>query len=123
MLLKQLASLKYLLRQGLAIRRHKDVDGNLVQLLMLRSSDCHELKTWFQLRQYFSPVILNEQIALMGLGSSRELSMDIWRSEWFSVIANEASDLNQNEQLSLCIRWVDNDMKIHEDPVELIHVP
>lgn len=34
LLLKQLASLKYLLRQGLAIRGQKDVDGNFLQLLM-----------------------------------------------------------------------------------------
>lgn len=49
--------------------------------------------------------------------------MDIRRSEWFSVIADEATDLSQKEQLTLCIRSVVNDMEIHEDPVELIHVP
>ena len=48
MLLKQLASLKYLLRQDLAIRGHNDVDGNLLQLLVLRSNDCPELKSWIQ---------------------------------------------------------------------------
>jgi len=36
------------------------------------------------------------------------------------VIADEATDLSQKEQLTLCIRWVDNDMEIHEDPVELM---
>ena len=46
--------------------------------------------------------------------------MDSRRSEWFSAIANEATDLRQNEQLTLCIRWVDNYMEIHEDPVKLI---
>lgn len=34
-LLKQLTGLKYLLRQGLAIRGHNDVEGNLFQLLQL----------------------------------------------------------------------------------------
>ena len=119
MLLKQLTSLKCLLRQSLAIKGHKD----LLQLLMLRSNDWPELKTWIQERQYFSPVILNEQIVLMGLSVSREPLVDIRRSEWFSVIADEATDLSQNEQLTLCIRWVDNDIEIHKDPVELIHVP
>jgi len=67
MLIKQLASLKYLLRQRLAIRGHKDVDGKFLQLPMLRSSDCPELKTWVQERQDFSPSILNEQIVLLDL--------------------------------------------------------
>ena len=104
MLLKQWASFKYLLRQGLAIRGHKDKDGNLLQLLMLRSSDCHELKNWIKERQNFSPVILNEWIALVGLSVLRLLFVDIRWSEWFSVIPDEATDLSQNKQLALCIR-------------------
>jgi len=39
------------------------------------------------------------------------------------VIADEAAELSQKEQLTLCIRLVDNDMEIHKDPIELIHVP
>ena len=35
MLLKQLSSLKYLLKQGLAIRGHEDLEGNLLQLLKI----------------------------------------------------------------------------------------
>ena len=35
MLLKELSSLQFLLRQGLAIRGHKESEGNLVQLLEL----------------------------------------------------------------------------------------
>lgn len=44
MLLKQLSSIRYLLRQGLALRGHDDSEGNLMQLLMLRSEDCNGLK-------------------------------------------------------------------------------
>ena len=35
MLLKQLNSLRYLLRQGLALRSHKESEGNLIQLLKM----------------------------------------------------------------------------------------
>ena len=45
MLLKQL-SLKYLLRQGLAIRGHDDNEGNLIQLLKLRGEDDPQLQMW-----------------------------------------------------------------------------
>ena len=39
MLLKQLSSLRYLARQGLAIRGHSEKEGNLMQLLLLGSED------------------------------------------------------------------------------------
>ena len=77
MLLKQISSLKYPLRQGLAVREHNDLEGNLLQLLKLRSSDCTELEPWIRERRYFSPVILNEQISLMGLTVLRGLLNDI----------------------------------------------
>ena len=48
MLLKQISSLKYLLRQGLALRGQDDLEGNLLQLLKLRSDDCTDLTTWIR---------------------------------------------------------------------------
>ena len=41
-----LSSLKYVLRQGQALRGHDEVEGNLSQLLLLRSSDHPELKQY-----------------------------------------------------------------------------
>lgn len=123
MLLKQISSLKYLLRQGLAVRGHDDLEGNLLQLLKLRSSDCTELTTWIRERRYFSPVILNEQISLMGLTVLRGLLNDIKAVQWFSIIADEATDISHKEQLTLCVRWVDMELTIHEDPLQLVHVP
>ena len=63
MLLKQLSSLLaiYLLHQGLAIRGHDDSEGNLFQLLKLRSEDDSELKFWLKDGKYLSPAIINEQ--------------------------------------------------------------
>ena len=46
MLIKQLSSLRYLLRQGVPIRGHDEMDGNLMQLLQLRSNDCPEISNW-----------------------------------------------------------------------------
>ena len=123
MLIKQLSSLTYLLRQGMAVRRHEEMEGNLLQLLKLRSNDCSELNTWIRERKYFSPQILNEQISLMGLSVLRGLLSDIRRAYWFSLIADEATDTSNKEQLVICIRWVDEEFHIHEDPVELIDLP
>ena len=122
MLLKQLSTLKYLLRQGLAIRGHEDLEVNLLQLLKLRSEDCLQLNTWSSERKYFATPILNEQISLMGLSVLRQLLVDIKRAHWFSLIADEATDVSNKEKF-VCIRWVDEAFTIHEDPIELIHVP
>ena len=65
MLLKQLSSLQYLMRQGLAIRGHDDREGNLMQLLKLRREDDPQLQTWLSDGKYLSPIIVNEQIKLM----------------------------------------------------------
>lgn len=123
MLVKQISTLKYLTRQGLAVRGHDDLEGNLFQLLKLRSQDCPQLNTWIKKRNDFSPQVLNEQIALMGLNLLGGMLADMSRAHWFSLIADEATDISHNEQVAVCIRWVDDDFVIHEDPVELIHVP
>lgn len=65
MLMKQLSSLQYLLRQGLALRGHDESEGNLVQLLLLRSEDCASLKGWLEGKKYLSHEIVNEMICLM----------------------------------------------------------
>ena len=43
MLLKQFSALRYLLRQGMAIRGHNETESNLVQLLLLRGEDDPQL--------------------------------------------------------------------------------
>ncbi|CAF2781386.1 unnamed protein product [Rotaria sp. Silwood2] len=49
MLLIQVQAIKFLLRQGLALRGHAEIEGNLIQLLKLRQSDTNELSTWINI--------------------------------------------------------------------------
>jgi len=42
---------------------------------------------------------------------------------WFSVIADEATDIASSEQMSIVIRWVSDNYDIHEDPIGLFKVP
>ena len=95
----------------------------MLQLLKLRSNDCSQLEIWIPERKYFSPPILNEQISIMGLKVLRGLLEDIKGAIWFSLIVDVATDISGKEQLAVCIRWVDDQFTIHEDPVELINVP
>uniref|UniRef100_A0A1X7VXH5 DUF4371 domain-containing protein n=1 Tax=Amphimedon queenslandica TaxID=400682 RepID=A0A1X7VXH5_AMPQE len=65
MLLKQLSSLKWLLRQGLVIRGHKEKDGNLKQLNICRSEDVENLSDWLGDQKYLSHDIINELMEVM----------------------------------------------------------
>ena len=85
MLIKQLESLHYLLKQGLAVRGHEEADSNLYQLLLLQSNDCPQLKAWLSDKKYFSPDILNEQISIMGQELARSLLQEIRKAVVFSM--------------------------------------
>ena len=67
---KQLYCLRFLLRQGLALRGHKESEGNLYQLLLMWSCSDSNLKQWIKENRYLSPVIINELISTMGLNVS-----------------------------------------------------
>ena len=65
------------------------------------------MKSWIHKKQYTSPEIINEIIILIGHRILYSLLVGIKRSLWFSIIANKATDISGNEQMSLSIRYVD----------------
>ena len=122
MLLVQLSSLRYLTKQGLAIRGHEEKDGNLIQLLECRSEKIPELHDWLTRQKYLSHDIVNEMIELLAHHLLRDLLIDIREAEWFSLISDETRDISVKEQLVVTIRWVDTNYKIHEDLIGLVAV-
>ena len=120
--LKQLSSLKYLVRQGLAVRGHVEEDGNLQQLVKCRSEDVASLEEWLKHSGYKSHDIINELIQLMAHQLLRNLLDQIRRAEWFAVIADETRDMSGHEQLGISVRWVDGSYNVHEDLVGLVEV-
>nr|XP_004209215.1 zinc finger MYM-type protein 1-like [Hydra vulgaris] len=112
MFLVELSSLKFLLRQGLAIRGHTEKEGNLKQLMLLRSQD---VKWLLHSKNYLSPIIVNECIELFGRAVILKLLSHIQNSKYFAIIGDESRDISNKEQLSICIRWVDENCDVHED--------
>lgn len=127
MLMKLLSCIKYLARQGLPFRGHNEdaesFEGNLYQLLLLEARDSTDMAAWLRRREYISPDIINELISTMGQSVLRQLLVEIRSSLWFSILADEATDVSRHEQMSLSIRWVDNNFSIHEDVLGLIQLP
>ena len=128
MLLKLLSSIQFLTRQGLALRGHREdanhMDGNLYKLILLRSEECPELKSWLSNREYVSPEIVNELIKIMGNSVLRGILSNIKsNSSFFSIIADEATDVSRNEQMSLSIRWVDDEYAVYEECIGFMQLP
>ena len=83
LLLKQLSSLKYLARQGMALRGHDQMDSNLIQLLKTRAEDVPELTNWIENKQYLSPVIINKLLEMMGKAVLR-----FWRTSEITLVSS-----------------------------------
>ena len=115
MLMKLLSCFRYLARQGLPFRGHHEdsesFEGNLYQILLLQAQDCPEMKVWLRHREYISPEIVNEVIMTMGHSVLRQLLSEIKSCFWFSILADEATDISHHEQMSLSILWVDDDLQ------------
>ena len=123
-LMKVMETLQYLCRQGLAIQGNTDFASNFVQLLKLRGKDVPSLPEWIEKKndEYLSHDAQNEVISIMANQLQRELLRDIGTS-FFSLIADEYTDISNNEQLVICLRWVDQNLEAHEDFLGFYHIP
>lgn len=80
------------------------------------------MESWLHQREYISPEITNEVITMMGQFVLRSLLTNIRTALWFSILADEATDISRHEQMSLSIRWVDEGYIIHEDVLGLFQL-
>lgn len=117
-----ISTLKFLARQGLAVRGHTETSGNFSQLLMARGCDVPELAAFMQRRNSFlSHDIQNEILETMAHDVLRSIIRDIMqsKSQYFSVIVDETTDASTKEQVSICLRWLDDDLEPAEEFVGL----
>ena len=110
------------MRQGLAVRGHKEEEGNLYQLLKCRSEDVGTLSKWLNDGCYLSHEVVNELIEIMAYKVLQQILSEIRETEWFAIIGDETRDVSGAEQFALSIRWVDCDYTVHEDLTGLIEV-
>lgn len=110
-------AIRLLVRQGLALRGHNDDDGNLRELLQYTSKLCPGLATWLarpkNVTKFVSPSAQNEIIKLM-YRSVLNSQLDKIRLSKFSVMCDGTRDCSGKEQESICIRWVDPQLFVHE---------
>jgi hypothetical protein len=124
-LICQLRGIQYLARQGIAFQGHTELEGNLKQQLLTWSLEIEDLRIWVKENRFTCHQTVNELISIMGQTLLRDLLEKIQKGNpaWFSVIADEATDVCNAEQLNLSIRWVNSKYEVFEDTVGLFRVP
>ena len=60
---------------------------------------------------------------IMGQTVLRQILAEIKSTLWYSLTADEASDISHNEQMNIAIKWVDSNYDVHEDTLGLVHLP
>ena len=66
---------------------------------------------------------MNELINLMGQAMLRQLVEEIRVAKFYSLIADEATDISRQEQMCVSIRWIDSSFVVHEDALGLVQLP
>ncbi|XP_065675661.1 52 kDa repressor of the inhibitor of the protein kinase-like [Hydra vulgaris] len=100
--------------------------GNFIELLHFRVQTADKiledhLKYHQQSAFYISKTSQNQLIKCFGEVVTDAIIGEIKNSKYFSNIADEASDSNNKEQLSLVIRFVDSKFNIREEFISFLH--
>ena len=129
-LLKIMECIRYLARQGLALRGHEEGDGNLTQLLKLMCKDNAdilrridgEMKLESGQRKYLHNDMQNEILQLMARKVLLKKLESVQSSQFFALIADESGDVSNKELLSICFRWVEG-LDVCEDFFGFYQIP
>lgn len=119
------SSIRFLARQGIALRGHTEFSGNYWQLLTLRSQDVQELQNFLKRTTSFtSPESQNEMLTMVSHDILRKIIGKIKaESRQFAVIVDGTQDISGKEQESICLRHVDHDLNVQESFVGLYELP
>ncbi|CAF5017893.1 unnamed protein product, partial [Rotaria sp. Silwood1] len=123
----------FLARQGLALRvlsnvtfhccifilfssdcRLVSVLSNLLELLELRSLDNDLIKSKLKSLQYTHHSIQNELLYLIQENILSEIVFQIKSAKYFSIMMDESVDISRHEQVSLVIRYTDDQFHVYE---------
>ena len=110
-------SIVYLARQGLALRGHNEGEGNFSQLLKSRSHDVPEMAQWLNKRanNFTHHAVQDEILHLHADAALRIILSQVRKSQSFAVIVDGSQDICRQEQESICMRYVDEQLWPHEE--------
>ena len=119
------SSLRNLARQGLALRGDgSDESSNLIQLLRLLAENNPQVLHWLNksARKHTAPENQNEMLELMSHHVLRRILEDIHSSPFLAVMVDEATDKSNKGQLTIVMRWIDDDFIVSEEFLGLYYL-
>ena len=122
-LMKILEDIVFLGKQRLAFRGDcDDKTGNFYQLVLLRAKDDLALLKWIDKTydRHVTPQAQNEILKLLALKLLRKIATDFRLSGCYGILADEATDVSNTQQLVICIRWITKDLAVEEDFIGLM---
>lgn len=72
--------------------------------------------------KYTSPIIQNEIVQVCNTILLRKIVDKVNKSKCFSVLADETTDISTKEQLSICVRYIDEQNMLHEDFLQFFEI-
>ena len=113
--------MRYLLRQGLALRGQTENEGNFLQLLKLLADDDSDLRLYMKRKTSFvSPQAQNEIEEMYCHTILKKLASNI---QIFNAVVGGIHGITSAEQESICTRYVDTDLNVHETFIERYNIP
>jgi len=83
------------------------------------------LAGWLKRKEkvYTSHEIQNELIKLMGIQVLRSVAQELQKSPYLTIMADETTDTSNQEQLTIVLRQVTEELLVHEEFIGLYKVP
>ena len=72
-------------------------------------------------QQYRSKTVQDEAIKVLGSYITERIVTEVKEKRYFTILADEANDISNKEQMSLVLRYVDKNDKICEKFVSFLH--
>ena len=107
-LLEVIKCLRYLGRQGVALQGH-DGNDNFTQLLRLLGTKDKDIMNYLEGKiglKYTHNDVQNELLGIMAALTLENKLNFIRECRYYSIMADEGTDVSNKEQLSFCIRTV-----------------
>jgi len=123
-------ALKYLVRQGLALRGDDESPdsenrGNFLELLSLLAKSNPLLDDWLRNHpgnvSWLSPQIQNELLDCMAIEVTHKIS-SVCQGKMFSIMCDEVSDRSNKQHMSIVVRYVTEAAEVIESLVGLVEV-
>ncbi|VDI52419.1 Hypothetical predicted protein [Mytilus galloprovincialis] len=116
-------------RQNIAVRGHTEERSNFMAILNHAASEDdvlskHLTQPTNAKAKYTSPDIQNEILKIIGRTIRENIVRDCNKSDYFAILADEATDTSTKEQVSLCLRFLehtDNGLEVREEFVGFLH--